>query len=241
MRSDLSNLLRFVLALCSISIATAQTPDTPLVDEAILDCLNIVQDPDGHTNVRSGPSLSSEIVGRVLSGAPVFAMPESEADFHQVFLDEKDESVTCHIHGSRLIPARKWKAVASDGESGRLKHENFEAVVKDPAFVASDHKLTTDATGMVQVDGESPWGQDGGIPKRSLTLEVSINGHRVMLPDGATAHIFEPNLETLVLLTPGDPARRAVLLMTNGDGAGGYFVAWSFENGIYRGRAMMGL
>jgi hypothetical protein len=28
-------------------------------------------------------------------------------------------------------------------------------------------------------------------------------------------------------------------MMANGEGAGGYYVVWAFENGVYKGRAIM--
>jgi len=232
-------ILHLLPSLLATGITTARTADAPLVEESILSSLKIVQDPDGETNVRDGASLEAKIAGKVLSGGPVFVDPEPESGFHLVFLDKEDGRADRYIHGSRLQPVKGWKAFGPEGDTGRLNHEGFEVVVKDPAFVASEHKISSDSDGMVRVDGKIPWGQDGGEPSRSLVLSVSINGRKVELPAEATENIYEPNFFTLVLLTPGDPAERAILMMANGDGAGGYYVAWAFEKGIYRGRAMM--
>ncbi len=239
MKSNRTLVPHLLSILLASGITFAQTNNVHLVEESILNYLKVVQDTDGQTNLREGASLEAKIAGKVLSGGPVFADPEPEAGFHLVFLDKEDNQAARYIHGSRLLPVKGWKAFGPEGDSGRLRHEAFEAVVEDPDFVASEHKIATEASGMVRVDGKIPWGQDGGEPSRSLVLAVSIDGKKVELPAEATENLYEPNLSTLVLLTPGDPAEHAILMMANSDGAGGYYVAWAFEKGIYRGRAMM--
>jgi len=238
MKSNRFFIPRLIPVLLAVGIANAQTTRDPLVEESILEYLKVVQDPDGHTNVRDGASLESKIAGKVLSGGPVFADPEPESGFHLVFLDKEDGTSDRYIHGSRLKPVKDWKATGPEGDSGRLRHKSFEATVKGPVFDASAHRITTDADGMVRVDGRIPWGEDGGEPDHDLFLAVSINGKAVELPAEATENLYNPNLSTLVLLTPGDPADRAFLMMANSDGAGGYYVVWAFEKGVYRGRAM---
>jgi hypothetical protein len=226
-------------AIVALGLSQAAAADEPFVDEAILEFLRIVEDADGHTNLRASASLKAEITGKVLSGGPVFVDPRPENGFHLVFLDKEDDTSDRYLHASRLKPVKGWKAIGPEGASGILNHAGFEAKVNDPAFVAADHRVTRNADGMVLVDGKLPWGQDGGEPNRLLSLDLTIAGKPVALPAEATENLYEPNLETLVLLTPGDPAKRALLLMANGDGAGGYYVVWAFERGVYRGRAIM--
>ena len=87
--------------------------------------------------------------------------------------------------------------------------------------------------------GRHPWGVDGGLPTRSLALAVKLDGKTVAVPAEATRDLFEPDMESLVILTPGKPAAQLVVAMWNSDGAGGYLVAWSFVNGTYAGRTVM--
>lgn len=228
-----------ISAACFTAALQTVSADESFVDEAILDYLRIVEDKDGHTNLRAGASLDSAIEGTVLSGGPVFVDPQTENGFHMVFVDKADGTSDRYIHGSRLKPVKGWKVHGPEGATGVLKHAGFEAVVTDPAFVASGHRITKDADGMILVNGKPPWGQDGGEPSRLLKLAVSIAGKAVALPADAIDNLYEPNLETLVLLTPGDPSEHAFLMMANGDGAGGYYVVWAFESGTYRGRAVM--
>ena len=233
------HLLRLLPALFAAGLASAQNESEPIVDKELLNFLKIVEDADGYTNLRAAANLDSKVVGKVLSGGPVFVDPEPENGFHSVSLDKEDDYSDRYIHGSRLKPVTGWKAFGPEGSTGVLKHGGFEAVVKDPAFVASEHRVTRNADGMVLVNGKVPWGRDGGEPNRLLKLVVSIGGKAVDLPAEATDNLYEPNLDTLVLLTPGDPAEHALLMMANSDGAGGYYVVWAFENGDYRGRAMI--
>lgn len=239
MKSNRSLVFHLLPALLAGGITNARTQEAPPVDDGIRESLRFVQDPDGYTNLRDGASLKANITGRVLHGAPVFVDPGAKGGFHLVFSDEEDAPGDRYIHGSRLRPVMDWKAFGPEGSTGILRHGGFEAVVEDPAFVASRHRVTKNADGMILVNGKSPWGQDGGEPDRLLTLAVSIGGKAVDLPAAATDNLYEPNLETLVLLTPGDPAERAFVMMANGDGAGGYYVVWAFERGVYRGRAIM--
>ncbi|MCB1085520.1 MAG: hypothetical protein KDM63_00620 [Verrucomicrobiae bacterium] len=234
-----STRLLSVIVVLAVGYVVASAQDEPLVDKGLLDFLKIVEDADGFTNLRAGASLDAKIVGKVLSGGPVFADPQTKNGFHIVNLDREDGVSERHIHGSRLRPVSSWKAFGPEASSGRLRHLGFEAVVTEPPFVASEHKVKRNAEGVVLVDGKIPWGQDGGQPNRMLKLEVAIDGKKIDLPAAATDNLYEPNFDTLVLLTPGDPARHSILMMANSDGAGGYIVVWAFEKGSYRGRAVI--
>ena len=106
-------------------------------------------------------------------------------------------------------------------------------------FVEKDHKITREKDGPSLVDGRHPWGTDGGLPAKSLALIVKLDGKAVAVPAEATHDLFEPDMNSLVILTPGKPAAQMVVAMRNSDGAGGYLVAWSFVDGRYAGRTVM--
>ena len=76
---------------------------------------------------------------------------------------------------------------------------------------------------------------------RSLLAVVLlfVPGISLLRAQEATRDLFEPDMESLVILTPGKPAAQLVVAMWNSDGAGGYLVAWSFVNGTYAGRTVM--
>ena len=145
---------------------------------------------------------------------------------------------TAAVCGSSI----QWKQNAGRRRGGRqsklVKHAGFEAKVTAAAFVAADHKIAKDKEGATLVDGIRIWGTDGGVPRRTLSLAVTFDGKAIRIPAEAVRDLFEPGMDTLVLLSPAKPAGQAVVLMMNSDGAGAYCVAWAFSGGTYRGRTV---
>lgn len=211
------------------------------VDESFTEILRVVEDKDGSSNVRAGAALDAKVTGKVTSGAVVSAF-STKGDFTEV--DAGGDPAGDHfIHSSRLKKLTDWKQVAAAKsgaeDKGTVSHTGAEAVVTAAKFVEKDHKVTKDKDGQQLVDGHHPWGTDGGLPAKSLALAVTLNGKAVEIPAAATHDLYEPDMEQLTLLTPGDPAKQFVIAMWNSDGAGGYLVAWSFVNGRYAGRTVM--
>lgn len=213
-----------------------------LVDEVILNSLRVVEDPDGDTNVRSGPSTQSKIVGQIQSGSVVAIEPEQEGDWSLLTFHQTTEE-SRFIHNSRLKSLKPWKqfavtTAAEDDSAGLLKTSGAEIKVTSVPFVAAEHKISKDKDGVYLVDGGPVWGRDGELPAHSMVMTLKLGGKEVLLPKEALQNVYEPFMQSLYLLTPGDPAKQAVVLMVNGDGAGGYCVAWAFHDGAYRGRAI---
>ncbi len=213
-----------------------------LVDDVVLNSLRVVEDPDGHTNVRSGPSTKSKIVGQIQSGSVVAIELEQQGDWALLTFEQTTEE-SRFIHNSRLKSLKSWKqfaatSAANDESAALLKTAGAEIKVTSVPFVAAEHKLTKDEDGVYLVDGGTVWGRDGGLPARSIAMTLKLGGKEVLLPKEALQNVYEPSMEFLYLLTPGDPAKQAVVLMMNGDGAGAYCVAWAFHDGAYRGRAI---
>jgi uncharacterized protein YgiM (DUF1202 family) len=210
------------------------------VDPSPLGTLRVVEDPDGHSNLRSGPSLKSGVAGKVASGT-VVAVVEVKGEWAE--LDSGSEK-SRFIHTSRLRKLDKWKQTAApapkEGNPAIAKNGGFQAQVQSAPFVAADHKLKKDKDGGMTVDGHGVHGTDGEAPRKTLSLTVTIDGKPVTLPAEATRDLYEPNLETLKLLTAPKPAETTLVILENSDGAGAYCVAWSFTKGNYTGRVVFG-
>lgn len=58
-----------------------------IVDSETRNMLRLVQNPDGHGNMRSAANLGAPVIGKVMSGGPVFVLVEPKSGFHQVFID----------------------------------------------------------------------------------------------------------------------------------------------------------
>lgn len=219
---------------------SAQTE--PVVDEEVLKTLRVVEDPDGKTNVRGGPSTKAKVVGEVLSGGVVNVVPEEAKDGFER-LDDYTEKMR-YIHSSRLKKVTAWKQVAvtkaeEDNSAGVLKQGDAEIEVKAVPFDVKQHKVTKDENGLVmKIDGGEVWGRDGDLPAFTMQVTVNLGGKEVTLPKDALEHLYDPYMASLALLTPGDASKQALVLMMNGDGAGGYCVVWAFQDGKYKGRAV---
>jgi hypothetical protein len=230
------------LAACLFILGVISSPAAePPVPDEILTLLRIVDDPEGSANVRSGPSLKSKVTGQLTSGTVVAVESVPSGGWVELWSESADAKPR-FIHTSRLKSVSRWRQTAgaehASGNTASIRLAGFEVQVKAVPFVEKDHRITEDKNGLKWVDGKSPWGCDGGLPDQSIALTLTLNGRPVPLPKSAVDNLYEPNLDSLVLLTPADPAASALVLMTNSDGAGGYCVVWSFKNGQYCGRAV---
>ena len=211
-------------------------PEIPVPEE-----LRVVEDPDGFTNLRAGPSVDAKVLGKVLSGAPIGVDLVSKGKWtrlhHEGFF-EKD----AFIATSRLRKVDGWMRVkskmAADEKSAAVKSGGVEAKVTSSKFVAADHKITR-KEGLVMVDGDYAWGAETTVPQHSLKLEVTVNGKALKLPPETSHNLYEPDLESLTLLTPKSAEKHAFVMMENSDGAGAYCVVWGFKDGAYVGRTVI--
>ena len=231
------------LTLLSVAvIADGRAVAQSSVDEVVLDCLRVVEDPDGYTNLRTGPSVESKVAGRVLSGTVIAVVPEKGVKWMKVEREEMDSDAP-YIHGSRLRRIDQWKVKAfgdwsKQGEA-TLSSGGVSVTVKEIPFVEAGHHITKHEDGYILVDGLFPWGRDGGLPRQSMKLEVSVGGKAVKLPVDAVKNLYEPNPGTLTIVSSPTIAGHFLVIMSNSDGAGGYVVAWAFKDGNYMGRAVI--
>jgi hypothetical protein len=231
----------FVSMLHLTAVAWGQTE--PALDSDIFDMVRLVEDPDGQTNVRSEPSLKAPIVRQVPSGCVVTVEATTKGDWAKLLLEDFDAKPQ-YIHTSRLKRIDAWKQFSSkevaDHDLGVIKHEGTELRVMAIPFMPGDHKMTRNADGARLVDGKFPWGRDGGLPTQSIALTVSQNGKPISIPKAATENLYEPTMDSIVLLTPSKASDHMLALMDNSDGAGAYCVIWAFKQGKYLGRTVFG-
>lgn len=232
----------FLLVLLGMGVVLKGRPKK---DEAapvpVPEELRVVEDADGFTNLRSGPSVESKVLGKVLTGAPIGVDLVSKGKWtrlhHEGFFEK-----SAYISTSRLRKVDGWRQVrsklADDEKSATVKSDGVEARVTSSAFVPADHKITR-KEGLVMVDGVYPWGAETSVPRHSLKLEVTVNGKALKLPAEASQNLYEPDLESLILLTPKSADKHALVMMENSDGAGAYCVVWGFKDGTYVGRTVI--
>jgi hypothetical protein len=235
-------IINVLVLVCALSaLGNAYSQQAALVDDFILDAARVVNDPDGFANVRSGPSLKSKIVDQVISGGVVTVEEALAGDWAKLTSGDGGDPPR-YMHATRLSKINDWKQIGAhptaDGKTCLAQLPGFEVQVRRIPFKADEHVITRDDQGVHLVDGKMPWGRDGGLPEASLVLAVRQGGKSVAIPAAATRDLYEPNMDSLFVLTPSDPAGQALVLMLNSDGAGAYGVIWAFQNGSYRGRAV---
>lgn len=232
-------------AVCAVWLCVdargAPEKATPPVTAEVVEMLRLVEDKDGFVNLRARGSLESKVAGKVLSGS-VVTVEEVMGDWAKIS-DDSGEERDLFVHNSRLKKLDGWKQTAGapdkDGNAARVKSGGMEAKVTASPFVAAEHKITKNKEIVKQVDGHAIWGTDGDLPKKTLALTLTVDGKPVTLPAEATHDLYEPNMESLALLTPGKPGEHALVVMQNSDGAGGYTVVWAIAAGKYVGRTII--
>ena len=236
----MKKLLPFLLPVFCFMPAVLCQADSYL-DDTLLDMLRVVEDPDGFTNVRASASTEGKIVRRVTSGSVVVINVASKGAWAEIF-QEDATSAKQYIHTSRLRKVDQWKRLEigdkAQKTSATLKRDGLEMRVSSKPFLAGEHKISRNKEGILSVDGMAPWGCDGTMPRNTLLLGVTLNGDAVKIPVEAARNLYEPNFETLAMLTPSAADKHCLVIMQNSDGAGGYCIIWAFLNGAYAGRAV---
>jgi hypothetical protein len=238
----MKTLLRSLLCAAVFILPAAAEP--PL-DAETLDLIRVVEDKDGFVNVRTARTTEAKSAGKVSSGC---AVSGSEVkDGWRMISDDTGAGRDLFIHDSRLKSIAAWKqtaaAVSEEKKTATVKQGALEAIATAVPFEAEKHKVAKPQQegDSLKIDGHHVHGTDGEMPDTALKLQVSLNGESVTLPASATHDLYQPNLgrpEDFILLSPGDPAKHALLFMWGSDGAGGYFAVWSFVNGKYAGRTV---
>lgn len=240
MRTSLFLAISAMLCLCRPAAAQMSQPVEVALEPDFADYLRVVEDQDGYANIRSGPSLNHKVLGKALSGSLVTTW-DQKGEWARIE-DDSGASRELFLHSSRLKKLNGWKQfkpARGDGESVTLSVGGLEVEVRALPFVVKDHEISRNKDGFIhKVDGHHIWGTDGSMPDKALALRVKRQGQDVQIPAAATQDLYQPQLDTLALITPGNPGEHAAIVMWNSDGAGGYMVAWSLVNGQYAGRTI---
>ena len=211
----------------------------------------VIDDPDGWVNVRKSASTKAEVVARIDSGDMVWLYAEADNDWVKaVYLKGKEKlEATGFIHGSRIkrLDAMIEIPVTSEGEKRMTFARGMMKVqVESGEFDPDAHQYTRgDEEGhgdwIRLMDGKPFWGTDGGLPRETYrSITVSLGETVMTAPAEALKDVFEPNLTEQGTHVMADPETDAIYLVGwNSDGAGGYVVAFRFEDGKYAGRLVL--
>lgn len=200
----------------------------------------IVNDPDGWVNVRD----NGNIIDQLNNNKLVFVfVDELDGDdtWISVEYEKNNTDRNGFIHKSRLKRVIDLEKIPIEQESEDLYvfgDDSFKIKIETEPFDLTGRKLeySKDYPALEKIDGKYIWGADGSIPQTQYkNIEITQNGKQYELPRNAFADLFEPSLDSVYIFY--DKQTNTLYITTmNGDGAGGYVVAWSIQNGVYKER-----
>jgi hypothetical protein len=218
--------------------------------------LATTNDKDGYTNVRSGPSASSDVVWKFHNGEifyysrsstkndwiyvyrdiDISAIPEGKrtsvlARFHRYC---NTVEVDGYIHKSKIQPLSQLEEVNFKKRkitttTLTLDSDPISVSLASASFDPARHKISM-VCNDTYIDGRRAWGTDGDVPNKEISsLRVSLNGQSIPVPASEYSNLYEPNFEgfRFYLSKTGG----ILLHMMNSDGAAVYDAVFLIKNG----------
>ena len=164
----------------------------------------MVQDADGHTNLRKRPDLNAKVLAKIPDGTPlecIEELSENRPDFCFVQLQQANADDSGFIHRSRLIfPASDKSFVRLHEQSGHDDTLTLSGSGQTVHIVARRiHPKLSDFSGINKdkytarlYRGKPFYGTDYDIPKSVFALErITLNGQTV--PAAELQGLFSPD------------------------------------------------
>lgn len=201
----------------------------------------IIYDKDGYCNVRSASEKGNNVIDKLPNGYLVYVF-EKNGNWTNIDYTKNNEDLNGQVYKDRLILIVSYQnipLVTKDKSRTVLKKDSLQIVLTEQNFGPTKHKFTYNKEYKSQIhliDNKKYWGTDGGLPKTEYKfIEVYIGKRKVTLPKSALENLYEVSLYNSKVNY--DTANDIVYIHSlNSDGAGGYFVIWKIEKGIYKER-----
>jgi len=200
--------------------------------------LAIINDPDGYTNIRKGPSSKYEIVGRIKENE-IFIVDALKHNWYHVYVGE-DETLEGFIHIAHISLLDKLQKIGEHKLTTDrivIEDSNIQFLIRQGAFKKSQHKYELeDGKYVVKIDGTNPYGVDGSFPSTQIIeLNLSIGGFTIDIPSNAYLDLYNINYNNIEI-RKGIDGTLFVVLANNSDGAGAYNAVWIFKDRKYLSR-----
>ncbi len=197
----------------------------------------IVDDKDGYANIRDN---ENNVIDKVLNGTLIFSYGEEKNGWEYIDYERAGTINTGSIHRTRLKPISEFRNIPilqEDTNPVILSDNQIKIQVKKQPFNTQNHQVAYAKDGStIWIDDKKAWGIDGYLPTEEYqAISITIKGQKVMMPYSTYSDLYNPNLDmTRAYLDSIE--NKLYITSVNSDGAGGYFVIWLFENGIYKDR-----
>ena len=207
---------------------------------------SIINDKDGYTKLRELPDSKSKIVGKLENGNVFWVMSDPQNDMVEAWYNthyrrmpkgylRSETSAKGYIPLSKASPISgltQLKKHTMFNHGLTLHGDSLAVIFKVRPFNEAEHKVKWYSEGGVEkIDGGKPWGVVDSLPKMEL-ISISIiktNGsehEEYNLPQSSLKNIYEPE-STKGLGAYVGLNGELLIIMNNGDGAGGYTVCWT--------------
>ena len=187
----------------------------------------IISDKDGYSNVRAAVGGGSKVLDTLNNGAFVFCM-ETKDGWTSIMYGKRKNELNGYIHHDRLVYVMDYEKIPRvSGSDSVYAKDSLRVVV-------SARRLSRPGYGIFKA-GKS-YGTDGERPTSEYrSIVVHFGSREFSLPRVAIGDLFQPTIYN----TKVNYDRKNDILYIrsmNSDGAGGYYVIWKIEKGVYSGR-----
>jgi len=198
---------------------------------------------DTFVNLRNTDNTNTATVMARLKNGSVGYCFEKQGNWMMFEYMLGDSLVSGFVHNTLAKEVSGFQELkgGGNGKTATFTVTDIKVTLSQQPFTKNGHTFAyykNDPEIIDKIDGKRFWGTDGGLPKRAYSeISVTFGSETVKFPKEAIADIFEPNYEfTKVYYDKGNDTLYITAL--NGDGAGGYAVAWVIENKKYRERTI---
>lgn len=191
----------------------------------------LISDPDGWTNLRKGPEVTSEVILKIAEGEIFWYNQENTSgDWVEVYYPKNKyslhfgyaDAIEGFIHRSRLKPLSSVEA---------YEGKDFEIAYKISPFRPEEHIVDVDEEyGIGGIDGRPAWGTDLALPYSQVDeMRVRIGEQEIWVHPVFYSDIFNCG-EKFTYYRVGE---NYIAWQGNSDGGGYYEIAWVFNaNGL---------
>lgn len=198
----------------------------------------VVADKDGYVNVRADAGTGNKITDSLGNGQLVYCF-ENKENWTNIDYVKKGRELNGYVYKDRYKPIAAFghiPMIENGKNKVRFKKDSIEIVLTTKGFDKQKHRMSyyKDNPEQIQfIDGGKYWGTDGAVPSTAYDkIIIKTGSYSLVLPAKALYGLFEPNLYSTVVHF--DRQTNTIFIQSmNGDGAGGYEVAWKIENGRY--------
>ncbi|WP_205691052.1 hypothetical protein [Cellulophaga sp. BC115SP] len=170
---------------------------------------------------------------------------ENKGNWTNIDYTKSNQKLNGYVYKDRYTLISKFPSLTISKEtetSKTLQKDSLRVTITQSNFDKKKHtfKYFKDYPTQIElIDNKQYWGMDGGMPKTQFEkVFIKVEKKTITLPKSALAGLYEPNVSSAE--ANYDKATDTIYIQTmNSDGAGGYFVIWKIEKGIYQDRLIV--